>query len=94
MTLGILTLILAVSAYAEKSNGDHHLPERYGRIALTAIAFLGLIASGFRKIPVVPGCTAEEHRHLDVLEHYRMRGSSFYPGFTFHPAMRSSALCC
>jgi hypothetical protein len=75
--IGILTFILAVSTFAEKSNGDHHLPERNGRITLAAIAFLGLTTLVLRGIPVVPGCSGtEEYQPHDTREQHRMHGAS------------------
>jgi hypothetical protein len=52
LIIGILTLILTVSAFAEKSNGDPHQPERNGRIPLAAVTIPGFAALLPGVIPV------------------------------------------
>lgn len=61
-TLGLLALVLAVSALAEKAHGDH-LPERNGRGGNGAFIPFGIPAGILALLSAVSGPAAYRHRH-------------------------------
>jgi len=73
-TLGLLALILAVSALAEKAHGDH-LPERNGRGSHTALIASGLPAGIIALLAAFSGPAAHWHRRSDT------RGTTVPPAF-------------
>jgi hypothetical protein len=60
--IGVLTLILIVSALAEKAQGDH-LPERNGRGMTEALITSGLPAGILILLSAVSGSVSSKNRH-------------------------------
>jgi hypothetical protein len=64
-TIGLVALILAVSALAEKAHGDH-LPKRNGRGGHEAIVPFGLPAGIIALLSAIIGPAAYRHRHTTI----------------------------
>ncbi|MFA4862024.1 hypothetical protein [Methanoregula sp.] len=63
--LGILTLILIVSAFAEKAHGDH-LPERNGRGTAGSIITFGVPVGILILLSAVSGFTRRQNRYRNT----------------------------
>jgi hypothetical protein len=76
--IGVLTLILAVSALAEKSH-EAHLPERNGRGPPEAFAFPGVLVGILLVLSSVSGIAGNPNRYLRRSGNKRQSGQSCCP---------------